>query len=68
MSIWFKEISRKDLEGSSINMDKHLEIEFYDIEDMNKINFDKPLENMNSKQRETSFNRMIESIFNSLLC
>ena len=31
MSIWFKEISIKDLEGSSINMDKHLEIEFYDI-------------------------------------
>ena len=32
MSIWFKEISIKDLECSSINMDKHLEIEFYDIE------------------------------------
>ena len=31
MSIWFKEISIGDLEGSSVNMDKHLEIEFYDI-------------------------------------
>ena len=30
--------------------------------------FDKPLQNMTSKQRETGFDRMMKSIFNSLLC
>ena len=30
--------------------------------------FDKPLDNMNSSQREKGFDRMMVSIFNSLLC
>lgn len=31
MSIWFNKLSINDLKDSATNMDKHLEIEFYDI-------------------------------------